>query len=422
MTTDCHVAIVGGGTGGLALAWALGQAGLRVLLLERQSAIVAHRRGELLQPNGLAVLDRLELLEPLLKRPCHRNHRFHFHRIGAGRLATTDYRELPPPFNYGLITLPQHLTGVLVERLERLSGVEIWTDTTMEQLLRDRAGRVVGVGARRGDHALQLAARVVVGSDGAFSQVRQQAGLGAQVHVYPEAYLTLLVPRPPGFDYDARYYVGAREILGLFPVTPDELYLFYMIRTRDRAAVEAAGLDRLKRRLVEIDPDLREPLAGVADWSAFGQMPCFRVRAPRWTADHVALIGDAAHAMNPHVAQGRNQALEDALALSEEIVRGLEHGDLTASRLGAYERRRRRKVELLQRQADEMTLFWNAGSWPLTWLRDRAFRTMERNPRLRRRSLELVTGLAEAPLGWLDKLVAAGFLPEAAARALGARD
>jgi len=41
------------------------------------------------------------------------------------------------------------------------------------------------------------------------------------------------------------------------------------------------------------------------------------VRTPTWVADGAVLIGDAAHAMNPHASQGRMQAMVDAMALSD---------------------------------------------------------------------------------------------------------
>jgi 2-polyprenyl-6-methoxyphenol hydroxylase-like FAD-dependent oxidoreductase len=46
-------------------------------------------------------------------------------------------------------------------------------------------------------------------------------------------------------------------------------------------------------------------------------------RAPsaRWGEGRVTLLGDAAHPMTPNVGQGACQAIEDALALAEELPR-----------------------------------------------------------------------------------------------------
>ena len=39
----------------------------------------------------------------------------------------------------------------------------------------------------------------------------------------------------------------------------------------------------------------------------------------RWHHDHVAILGDAAHALSPQLGQGVNLALQDAGALAEAI-------------------------------------------------------------------------------------------------------
>ena len=71
------------------------------------------------------------------------------------------------------------------------------------------------------------------------------------------------------------------------------------------------------------------------------------------------------------------------------------------------------QVEMLQRLADEQTFFWNAADPIRRFLRDRAFRGMDRNARLRYQALTATAGLrVTPPLTWVDKLMAAGFLPD----------
>jgi 2-polyprenyl-6-methoxyphenol hydroxylase-like FAD-dependent oxidoreductase len=117
--------------------------------------------------------------------------------------------------------------------------------------------------------------------------------------------------------------------------------------------------------------------------------------------------------MNPHASQGRMQAMVDAMTLADLIPSCLEAGDCSAARLRAYERARRPQVEMLQRLADEQVLWWNTGNPILAFLRDRVFRTLDRNARLRYRVLSTTAGLRSTPpFSLIDRIIVAGLLPD----------
>jgi 6-methylpretetramide 4-monooxygenase len=275
----------------------------------------------------------------------------------------------------------------------------------------DKNNNIIGIIAHKDNLEHELYASVIVGSDGARSRVREALGIQAGVHTYREGYLTLMVPLPAGYQEEARYYVGRGEILGLFPLSGEKLYLFYMIQANEREGLKAGPLDLFKKRLVAVDPALDRPLGSVRSWDDVGFMPCVRVRADRWVTNGAVLMGDAAHAMNPHVAQGRNQALEDAASLSEAIEGAFRQGDFSSRSFEPYEAQRRPVVEALQRQGDEMVLFWNTGFPPLMWLRDRSFRRLDRNDRLRYKMLSLISGQSDTRFSFADRCIAAGMVP-----------
>jgi 2-polyprenyl-6-methoxyphenol hydroxylase-like FAD-dependent oxidoreductase len=70
---------------------------------------------------------------------------------------------------------------------------------------------------------------------------------------------------------------------------------------------------------------------------------------PRLVEGRVALLGDAAHAMTPDLAQGASQAFEDAVVLAAEL-RGAAPGEVPAALL-RYDARRRPRTTAMQRQA-----------------------------------------------------------------------
>jgi 2-polyprenyl-6-methoxyphenol hydroxylase-like FAD-dependent oxidoreductase len=410
----CEVVVVGAGGGGAVLGLALAQKGVSVLVLERQLGPPTALRGETIQPNGQRILDQLGILPALTPETVQAVQRFHFVRIGGERLCTMDYGVLPAPHNRALVALSSAVHHLILDRLSAQKSAQLWYGAEFQGIVqRDR--KVGGVVVRRsGEQAsTEIEARLVVGADGAGSLVRRALGINADAHHYRHGYLIMLLPRPEGMRGEARYYVGRGELLGLFPAPGDRVVCLYMIEADAVTTFKARGLDAFKRRVAEIDAALAKPLESLTVWEQVGFLPCTRVRADRWVVEGAVLIGDAAHAMNPHASQGRMQAMADAMALTDVIVRCRESGDWSATALAAYEQARRPQVEMLQRLADEQVLFWNAADPVRCFLRDRVFRGMDRNARLRYQALTATTGLRTTPpLTWMDKLMAAGFLPD----------
>ena len=412
MTThETDVAIVGAGGGGAVLALALAQKGIHTVIVDQAPGPPTGLRGELLQPNGQQVLDRLGVLDALPKDATRSIRKFHFFRAGGERLCSIDYGDLPPPYNHAIVTMPNIAHHAIVEAVDKQPTVSLRYQTSFLGLVKE-AGRVTGLTVQGPEGPYTIKSRLVVGADGAFSKVREALMIPAEVHLYPESYLIAILESAEDLS-ESFYYVGHKQILGLFPATGKKVYLFYMISSGSYESVKQKGVSPLKQAWTAIAPRFAALFANLADWSQTAYMPTGRVRTTRWVADGAALIGDAAHAMNPHASQGRMQAMVDAATLADLIPACLADGDCSASRLRAYEMARRPQVTMLQRLADQQVFYWNTGNPFLAWLRDRVFRTLDGNARLRYQVLSTTAGLRSSPpFSLVDRLIAAGCLPD----------
>ncbi|HLG22385.1 MAG TPA: NAD(P)/FAD-dependent oxidoreductase [Candidatus Manganitrophaceae bacterium] len=398
--------IVGGGTGGLVLALELAKKGYRIAILDRQPRSAAPPRGEILQPNGLKVLDRLGLLPDLLNGDTYRNHQVRFRQASGAPLCTVDYQRLPAPYSYSLILLPEAIQRLLFQKVAVSPDIEIFRGASFLSILRERED-VAGVEAEQEGGRMTLRAPVVVGGDGVRSAVRGAFRIPFKLRLYRDGYLTAVIERPPGFQAESLYYLGKGTILGAFPVSREKLYLFYMIPAGDLDRYQGEGLDRLKEKILSMGPDIRAllevPLKRLSSWKEISFMPCFKVRCGTWVVQGGALLGDAAHAMNPHVAQGRNSAMEDAMALAGALEESFRKGDFSRKSLLAYERSRRPPVDALQRIGDEMAWLWNSGFAPVVSLRNRVFRGVHAERELHDKMLWTVSGLKTAPFNLYDR-------------------
>ncbi len=417
MVEETDIAIVGAGGGGAVLALALAQKGINTIVLEQAAGPPQGLRGEILQPNGQQVLDQLGILDHLPPQAVRTVHKFHFCRVGGERLCTVDYRDLPPPYNRAVVTLPNVAHHAILNTIERQPSVSLRYRAEFIGLICEK-GQVVGLMAKQGEDEVSVKAKVVVGADGAFSKVREALQIPADLYRYPHGYLIAMLDAAIPME-EAKYFVGKRTILGMFPAADNKIYAFYMIKAGSYDQVKEQGLSALQEAWTAIDPSSKPIFRTLTDWKQTAFMPTGRVRTPTWVADGAVLIGDAAHAMNPHASQGRMQAMVDAMTLSDLLAECLTTKDYSTSVLSRFERLRRPHVTMLQKLADEQVVFWNTANPMIAFLRDRVFNTLDHNARLRYRVLSTTAGLRkDPPFGLLDRFMAVGFLPDPAAHSM----
>lgn len=411
MIEQTDVAVVGAGGGGAVLALALARQGISTVVLDQAAGPPQGLRGEILQPNGQHVLDRLGLLHSLPADATRSVRHFHFCRAGGKRLCSIDYNDLPEPYNRAIVTLPNVAHHAIVAAVQQQQSATLRYGTSFSGLLRE-GNKVVGLTTQGPEGTRTIRAKIVVGADGAFSKVREALQIPADLHLYPDGYLIAMLESEEPIS-ESFYYVGHKTILGLFPATGNKVYLFYMIPSGSMEAVKQRGIPSLQQAWSQIAPQFAGLFTRLNDWSQTAYMPTGRVRTPTWVTDGAVLIGDAAHAMNPHASQGRMQAMVDAMALSDLLPGCLADKDYSAERLKEFERIRRPQVTMLQRLADQQVFYWNTGNPVVAFLRDRVFQTLDRNARLRYQVLSTTAGLRTAgPFDLIDRVIAAGFFPD----------
>jgi 6-methylpretetramide 4-monooxygenase len=411
LTEQTDVAVVGAGGGGAVLALALAKQGIRTVVLDQAAGPPQGLRGEILQPNGQHVLDRLGVLQSLPANATRSVRHFHFCRAGGTRLCSIDYGDLPAPYNRAIVTLPNVAHHAIVAAVQQHKSVTLRYGTSFTGLLRE-GDQVVGLSTQGPEGTSTIRAKIVVGADGAFSKVREALKIPADMHLYPDGYLIAILESEEPVS-ESFYYIGHRTILGVFPATGNKVYLFYMIPSGSMEALKQRGIPALQQTWSQIAPQFAGMFRRLSDWNQTAYMPTGRVRTPTWVAGGAVLIGDAAHAINPHASQGRMQAMVDAMTLSDLLPGCLADQDYSAARLKAFERARRPQVIMLQRLADQQVFYWNTGNPVVAFLRDRVFQTLDRNARLRYQVLSTTAGLrTTAPFNLIDRVIAAGFLPD----------
>lgn len=150
MTEETDVVVVGAGGGGAVLALALAKQGIRTVVLDQATGPSKGLRGEILQPNGQRVLDRLGVLQSLPADATRSVRLFHFCRAGGTRLCSIDYGDLPAPYNRAIVTLPNVAHHAIVAAVQQHTSVRLRYGTSFTGLIRE-GNQVVGVSTQGPD-------------------------------------------------------------------------------------------------------------------------------------------------------------------------------------------------------------------------------------------------------------------------------
>ena len=142
-------------------------------------------------------------------------------------------------------------------------------------------------------------------------------------------------------------FTGERCYFGLVPVGDGGTYGFAGLDTERFDDPPAGRLERLRQRFGGFGGPVPAYLAALQRDGQIHFGPVEWVELSCWHCGRAVLIGDAAHAAPPHMAEGGAMAIEDALVLAQL----LEGSDTIEDSLDRYQARRWPRVQWVQEQS-----------------------------------------------------------------------
>ncbi len=303
------VIIVGGGPTGFINALGLAKAGIRVMIIEAESAINSSPRAAVYFWSVLAGLERLGILaEAESVGFAKQDYTYLVARTGERISYSISVLEGHTPRPYNLHLGQHRLAEIAMHRLSAFPNATVRFSTQLETLQQDAAGVTLTV--RTGESTDTLRAKWVIGADGAGSTVRQQLGLSFDGMTWPERFVATNVY----YDFEHHGYSRSTFVIddqhGAIIALLDNEGLWRCTYMEDAALPEETYLERVPAAFAQVLPG-----NGAYRLDRASPYRMHQRSAPRYRLGRVVLAGDAAHVTNPTGGLGLTSGLFDSFAL-----------------------------------------------------------------------------------------------------------
>lgn len=383
------VVVVGGGMVGAALASGLAQQGFSIAVLEQEEAASFDAQSDpdirisAIGSASVALLKQLEVWPAVQQMRC----------APYRRLETWEWQTASVEFDAASLGLPE--LGYMVEN--RVLQRALWQRLQQQDVALLCPARLKALSEYNGgwtltlDNDQQIKARLVVGADGANSQVRQLAGIGIHGWNYSQSCMLISIQcEHPAGDTTWQQFTpnGPRAFLPLFDNRASLVWYDAPARIRQLQAMPMAQLQK------EIQAAFPARLGRFSALAA-GSFPLVRRHATRYVMNGLALVGDAAHTINPLAGQGVNLGYRDVDALIEVLTDARDKAEAWSSEqvLRRYQRKRHADNLLMQSGMDLFYFTFSNQLAPLKVIRNLGMIAAQHSGVLKRQALRYALGL-----------------------------
>lgn len=347
------IVVVGAGPAGLCFARSLAGTGLKIVVVDRQSADELRHpafdgREIALTHKSVGILKRLELWERIAGES---KSRLLDARIFNGKspYALEIGRELSPHDELGWLVPNHQIRKAAFEAVQSAresgAGIEVLAPEHVVGVRSDDDCATVQL-----ESGQSIATRLIVAADSRFSATRRMMGISAQMRDFGKTMLVCGMTHEKPHHHAAWEWFGYGQTLALLPMNPHPESGAY----RSSVVLTLAGreIERLEHAdalafAAEIERRFDHRLGGMELVTTRHAYPLVAVYPERFVARRFAAVGDAAVGMHPVTAHGFNLGLAgvDSLAgaireaclagrdyASDALLRRYEHKHRLATR------------------------------------------------------------------------------------------
>ncbi|WP_245851535.1 FAD-dependent monooxygenase [Pseudomonas segetis] len=331
-----RILIVGGGIAGFAMARALELKGFEPDLVERRLEDSSAGMGLYMPGNVARALAQLGVLDAVCETAIPiLTQRILDHRGRTLSITKTlEFWDGCGP----CLSLPRHSLQAI------LRGALVRTNTRFGLSLTDIQPFTKGCNVVFSDGSTDVY-DLVIGADGIDSTVRSLVFPTVMPFSIGNICWRFITPNTCAIDGWTAMLGKGRTLLAI-PVSNEDVYVYADMAVNHGDAGEGAKPQAFASLFEDFAAPLLPLITNMPKHTGVHTGSIQQVVMDAWHLDRVVLIGDAAHASSPSMAEGAGMAIEDALVLADAIAAG-ERIELA---LPAYVARRKPRVDWVQQQ------------------------------------------------------------------------
>ncbi|PVH69102.1 FAD/NAD(P)-binding domain-containing protein [Cadophora sp. DSE1049] len=315
------ILVIGGGVAGLAASIGLRRKGHKVIVLESTTTLQTLGGSLLIPPNAARVLSSYNLWEKFKEAETIPRGNTTFRYEDGRVLEEVDYGAMEGAFGFPVMAIPRAKYQKLLHDAAIGLGVQVRLSSRIKSL--DENIPSVTLTTReviRGD--------IIVGADGWYAPTRQMIS---------------------GSDTSSSFY---RMTLIFYPSTSSPLSSSDILAANSASSYRLGSTTSLRQLVSDFEPRVRKLAELVKPEDCFLWKIAHLPKLKSWVSGSgkVVLLGDAAHAMVPHLGAGAATAVEDGAILAECLSHTHFKTDIPQA-LKTYENLRRPRAERIQATA-----------------------------------------------------------------------
>jgi 2-octaprenyl-6-methoxyphenol hydroxylase len=387
---DCDLVIVGGGIVGVTLAAALKDSGFKIILIEaqtleqtltrRQAYALSLLSGRIFQGIGVwrEILPQIGKFRQIRLSDAEHTGVVKFHTTDLN----TDY--------LGYVGEHSAILTPLQNLLKQYSNINWLCPAQVVQVSYCANYGMITVNTE--GQTKEIRSKLLVGADGAKSQIRADAGIKTQGWKYWQSCVAFTIRHQAPTNDTAFERFWPTGPMGILPLPNNRCQIVWTAPHAEAKVLQELDEQEFMKKLYYHTGGLLGELELVSPRIVF---PVQLMQSHNYVKPRLALVGDAAHCCHPVGGQGLNLGIRDAAALAQILQQARQQGEDigTLTVLKRYERWRKRENWAILGVTDFLDRTFSNHWLPIVAVRRFGLWIMRHFPGLKVSVLQVMTGL-----------------------------